>query len=170
MASQSVLHTLFLPTPFKRALAHLAKATTAAPDAPAGAPEAEEKQGAATLTPDAFTEVLKPGALYRECSIVTLPVPGLPPKPEDKNAEGSGKEGEKAKKGKGKAAKGKEKEGVEELLDIEDDGEYGGEGVGRVVWEWYETHLRAWEAKEQKEKPKEEKEKEGLKAETAASQ
>ena len=36
-------------------------------------------------------------------------------------------------------------------IEIEDDEEYGGEGVGRVVWEWYETRLKAWEAEAQTE-------------------
>ena len=59
----------------------------------------------------------------------------------------------KKRDGDGKAKKGKAKEtsskpDTEHLLEIEDDGEYGGEGIGRVVWEWFENHLKIWEAKE----------------------
>ena len=39
------------------------------------------------------------------------------------------------------------------IKSIEDDGEYGGESVGRVVWEWFETHLKMWEAKEKETSP-----------------
>jgi hypothetical protein len=125
MATQTVLHALFLPTPFKRALAHIATAT----DSSSGEPPAS---GVDRET-NAFTEVVKPGALYRECSVVTLKVASLPEAP----ATIPNREDEMKRK---PSAAGKGK-------DSKDDGEYGGEGVGRVVWEWYETRLKAWEAK-----------------------
>ena len=71
---------------------------------------------------------------------------------EEKNEKDGGKGKGKGAKAK-KQGKEKEKEDDDGLLDIEDDGEYGGEGVGRLVWEWYENHLKEWEAREKKEKP-----------------
>ena len=68
MAMQSVLHALFLPTPFKRTLAQLSAASNAAADSPAEG--ASQSAGGDTVktrvAADSFTEVLKPGALYRE--------------------------------------------------------------------------------------------------------
>jgi hypothetical protein len=167
MAMQTVLHALFLPTPFKRALAHLASATAAAQEQSDATP-AEKKAAAERGTErSSFIEILKPGALYRECSVVTLAVPPLPPAPEGEkakdgpNAETGTKPKEEAKKNNDR--KGKDTEPVDELLEIEQDGEYGGEDVGRLVWEWYEHHLREWEAKEKREKPElSSKEKESL--------
>ena len=68
-ALQSVLHVLFLPTPFKRALAQVTAATDPSSQTP------KPKQDIDDSMPE---EVLKPGALYRECSIVTLQLPPLP--------------------------------------------------------------------------------------------
>ncbi|KAI0688989.1 hypothetical protein BC835DRAFT_1418884 [Cytidiella melzeri] len=126
MAVQSILHALFLPSPFKRALAHLAAATD---------PSSANATASGPGSDNSFTEVIKPGALYRECSVVILNVPLLPDAPSVNGGKGK----EKA------STPGKKKEDGPDL-EIEDDGEYGGEGVGRVVWEWYETHLKAWEA------------------------
>ena len=107
MAMQSVLHALFLPTPFK------------VPVQP-------------TQVPDAMPEeVLKPGALYRECAVVTLKV-SVP----EKLALSADP--------KSSSSKGKEK-AEEEVLEIPDDGEYGGEVAGRLVWESYEEALKVWE-------------------------
>ncbi|KIJ92013.1 hypothetical protein K443DRAFT_685512 [Laccaria amethystina LaAM-08-1] len=107
MAMQSVLHALFLPTPFKVRVQP-------------------------TQLPDAMPEeVLKPGALYRECAVVTLEV-SVPEKLALPNPKASS-----SKKGKGKAG--------EEVLEIPDDGEYGGEVAGRFVWEAYEEALKVWE-------------------------
>jgi hypothetical protein len=75
-------------------------------------------------------EVLKPGTLYRECAVVTLQV-SVPEKLALSNPEAS-----PSKKGKGKAG--------EEVLEILDDGEYGGEVAGRLVWEAYEEALKVW--------------------------
>lgn len=82
-------------------------------------------------------EVLKPGALYAECAVVRLTVPTPP---DTSVSEKSSQEGK----------------GKEEVLDIPDDGEYGGEMVGRLVWEAYEDALKAWElANPPKEEAKE---------------
>ncbi|KIK03096.1 hypothetical protein K443DRAFT_5676 [Laccaria amethystina LaAM-08-1] len=71
-----------------------------------------------------------PGTLYRECAVVTLQV-SVPEKLALSNPEAS-----PSKKGKGKAG--------EEVLEILDDGEYGGEVAGRLVWEAYEEALKVW--------------------------
>ena len=138
---QTVLHALFLPTPFKRALLHLANATAAADTASLSA---DSKDKAAVPKPSDVSnspvEILKPGALYRECSIVTLPVPPLPPAPDSEESAN-------------KAKKEKKQKDEDELLEIEQDSDYGGESVGRLVWEWYENHLKEWEAREKKERP-----------------
>jgi hypothetical protein len=69
-------------------------------------------------------EILKPGALYRECAIVRLHIPdplqNLP-----------------------MSEKGKEKGNFERGL--LDDGELGGEVAGRLVWESFEKALKEWE-------------------------
>ena len=126
-AEQTVLHALFLPTPFKRALAQVnAAVESTASTKPDTAPENHS-----------FEEVIKPGALYRECAVVNVRLPPLPAPP---------KEQEDAKE-KAKGKKGKEKE-KEDFVELEDDGELGGELLGRMVWEWYESRLKEWEAKE----------------------
>lgn len=83
-------------------------------------------------------EVLKPGALYADCAVVRLKVPlpssaGEQPASEQKNAKHTIGKG----KSKGSA--------VEEVLEIPDDGEFGGEVTGRLVWEAYEEALKGWE-------------------------
>ncbi|KAJ6531410.1 hypothetical protein DFH09DRAFT_139775 [Mycena vulgaris] len=95
---QSILHILFLPTPFKAA------------------------EGAG--------ELLKPGALYAECAVVKVRVTGAPKADGDAGEKGKGETGETG----------------EPLEELPDDGELGGEGAGRVVWETYEAGLKAWEA------------------------
>ena len=148
MAMQSVLHALFLPTPFKRTLAQLSASAHATADLLAESANQSPDMGQVRLTADSFTEVLKPGALYRECSVVTLPLPPLPDAPVDDEPNDAPKNTEKPKAKKGKAKETSSKPDTEHLLEIEDDGEYGGEGIGRVVWEWFENHLKMWEAKE----------------------
>ena len=76
-------------------------------------------------------KVLKPGTLYRECSIGTLQV-SAPEKLALLNLKTSS-----SKKGNGKAG--------EEVLEIPDDGHYGGEVAGRLVWEAYKEALKVWE-------------------------
>ncbi|KAI0753346.1 hypothetical protein C8Q80DRAFT_1067896, partial [Daedaleopsis nitida] len=132
-ALQTLLHVLFLPTPLKRAQAKVdaaadeelrkAETTQTGPE--------EDASPAETAVPRRVgnVEVLKPGALYRECAVVHLDVPRPAQSVEEANKPSS--------KGKGK----------EESV-MEDDGELGGEAVGRAVWEWYEARLKDWEAKD----------------------
>ncbi|KAJ4471452.1 hypothetical protein J3R30DRAFT_1080303 [Lentinula aciculospora] len=122
-AVQSVLHALFLPTPFKL----LSQAT-----------QSQTKTRNDSLIDNSLTdlpeEVLKPGALYAECAVVRLTVPS-PSLEEDTSEKRS-----KKHKGKGQAA-GKNSE----TLDLPDDGELGGELAGRRVWEAFEEALKVWE-------------------------
>ncbi|EIW54094.1 uncharacterized protein TRAVEDRAFT_74364 [Trametes versicolor FP-101664 SS1] len=135
-ALQTLLHVLFLPTPLKRAQAKIDAAADeerkAEEERAAGgaAPESEGAEKPARPLRTGNVEVLKPGALYRECAVVPLDVP-RPPTPvlEEKD-----KKNKKSKP---------EEEPVQE-----DDEEYGGEAVGRAVWEWYEARLKEWEARD----------------------
>jgi hypothetical protein len=96
-----VLHALFLPTPFKSASKSVSRERDDLPE-----------------------EVLRPGALYRECAVVRLDVRAH----QDKQNEGS-------RSGDGEGEGG-----------LVDDGELGGEVTGRMVWESFEVELKAWEA------------------------
>ena len=139
-ALQTVLHSLFLPTPLKRAQLKVdaaaddevrkaqaqARAEAEAEATPAGQAEPGMARRPARI---ANVEVLKPGALYRECAVVQFDVPRpAVPLPEPKESKG-----------------GKEKSKVESILE---DDEFGGEAVGRAVWEWYEVRLKEWEARD----------------------
>jgi hypothetical protein len=125
---QSILHVLFLPTPFKV----LAQAGLRSP---AGS-EQTTKKGNVKGTPidnevlEMPEEVLKPGALYAECAVVKLPLPVPEGAPSASNSN---------------SAKGKEKEKRRDLTqDLVDDRELGGEATGRAVWEAYEVALSNW--------------------------
>lgn len=120
---QSILHVLFLPTPFKV----LASATNAP------SKNATLQGPLDTSLPE---EVLLPGALYADCASVKLNV-----KVPEELVDNDRKLRVEETKAKGKA-KGKV---TEEVLDIPDDGEYGGELAGRLVWEEYEGALKIWE-------------------------
>ena len=154
-AIQTVLHVLFLPTPFKI----LTQVTnTKDPKTPQGPFDATKL--------DIPEEVLRPGALYAECATVKLKV-NIPGEliEEDKELRESktSSEDKHKHKGKGKENEGKEKVSLqEEVLDIEDDGEYGGELAGRLVWESYERALRVWE----KETPPTERDRERERVDT----
>ncbi|TFY55135.1 hypothetical protein EVJ58_g8437 [Rhodofomes roseus] len=135
---QTVLHVLFLPSPLKRARAMLDAALN--PDSDMQNKEAKKEQGSEEEDGDVprmvriiNEEVLKPGALYRECAVVQQPVPGLPADLQDKD-------------GKAEKPRTAKKDGPVETA-FPDDGEFGGEAVGRAVWEWYEERLKVWEAK-----------------------
>ncbi|PCH35673.1 hypothetical protein WOLCODRAFT_107668 [Wolfiporia cocos MD-104 SS10] len=139
---QSVLHVIFLPTPLKRALAHI-DATINPTQPPKGESSTDDKQGRPRVV---YEEVVKPGALYRECAVVKVDVPPLPQAPaaaEIIEAPKSGTGEHKTKE------KGKSKDKGKKLPQVTfpDDGEIGGEEVGRAVWEWYEEHLKVWEAR-----------------------
>ena len=107
-----MLHGLFLPTPFKS--------------------EARNNNETDELT----VEVLRPGALYADCSVVRVTPHTRPPKEtppengEEKKAKGKGKQTDRPD----------DKSGT-----LVDDGEMGGEPLGRQVWENFEAALRVWE-------------------------
>ncbi|KAF8222065.1 hypothetical protein L208DRAFT_1413928 [Tricholoma matsutake] len=130
-AMQTVLHALFLPTPFK-VLSQSTTRTTADP----GPSTAKGTLIDLSVT-EMPEEVLKPGALYADCAVVQLRVPLPLPLSEKENL-------------KNKDAG----TGTGEGLEIEDDGEFGGEVMGRLVWEAYEEALKKWE--EANPPPKEE--------------
>lgn len=126
---QTVLHVLFLPTPFKI----LASVTGTK----------NSKTPVDTTTLDFPEEVLRPGALYADCAIVK-PKISIPPELVEDDKKLREDDNQKAKKDIG--SEGKEKVSLhEEVLDIEDDGEYGGELAGRLVWESFERALKDWE-------------------------
>lgn len=101
-AVQSVLHVLFLPTPFKG----IAQSSSA---------------GTRTSGGDTVQEVLKAGALYRECAVVNIRIPVL------ENASPSSDQGDP-------------KDTV-----MVDDRELGGIHLGQAVWEVFEADLKEWE-------------------------
>ncbi|CCM03014.1 uncharacterized protein FIBRA_05131 [Fibroporia radiculosa] len=134
-AAQTVLHALFLPTPIKRALAHVDATINPSP----AAPPAHSVTGDKTVEPTiVLEEVLKPGALYRECAVVQVAVPPL-------LMSDARSEPEKGRTGRKTNAEESAAPG------FPDDGEFGGEAVGRAVWEWYEERLKRWEALEKAE-------------------
>jgi len=138
-AMQTVLHVLFLPTPFKvlaQATDSASASTKEGEKAPQGPIDASRLE-----IPE---EVLRPGSLYAECATVKLKVK----LPKDLVEEDQQLQKQKAAAKEKKADKGKGKEKAslkEEVLDISDDGEYGGELGGRLVWEAYEGALKIWE-------------------------
>ncbi|TFK68484.1 hypothetical protein BDN72DRAFT_841780 [Pluteus cervinus] len=131
---QTVLHSLFLPTPFKIVY----KPADPNPSTPSSSSNNPKRS-----PDDDPIEVLKPGALYAECAVVNLDL--------SKVVIESAPDTSDETKPKSKKEKGKEKEKAsgqglqEEVLEIEDDGELGGEVLGRRVWEAYEDALKAWE-------------------------
>lgn len=138
---QTILHALFLPTPFK-----VLQQTTVT----STKPKDKNSEGAIDLsTLPVSGEMLLPGALYAECAAVKLNIKITPEMREDdlKYREEATlkrkKDAAKAGKGKGKATE--ESSSGEEILDIPDDGEYGGELAGRLAWEGYEEALKVWE-------------------------
>ncbi|KAF5354995.1 hypothetical protein D9756_005594 [Leucocoprinus leucothites] len=134
-AVQSILHSLFLPTPFK-ILSQSISDSTSEPSQKSQGDSSNSTPAKPTQQPTSLIreEVLKPGALYTECAVVSLDlsIPAPPPTETESKENSSGK--------------GKEKGGLkEEVLQITDDGEYGGEVAGRLVWEAYEAALKVWE-------------------------
>jgi len=73
-------------------------------------------------------EILKPGALYAECAVVNLDI-SLPASPT------ANQDQDKVSLRSNKGPKGQ----------MTDDREYGGEVVGRRVWEAYEAALKVWD-------------------------
>ncbi|KDR85700.1 hypothetical protein GALMADRAFT_234723 [Galerina marginata CBS 339.88] len=133
-AMQSILHVLFLPTPFK-----VLATTTAPQDAASKNPTSQGPLDASIL--DMPEEVLLPGALYADCAAVHLGVK-VPEEIREQDREAQAEAARAKARAKGKNTK----ELKEEVLDIADDGPYGGELAGRLVWEEYEGALKVWEA------------------------
>lgn len=146
-AMQTVLHALFLPTPFKHTGSEEQDSNKPAAEKPSAAQEGEEPPTPVPRPKSTLPlEVLKPGALYRECAVVQLKVPA-PTKEqlEQLRLQDEAKSSKKKGTANGKAKGGKPSASVEEVLDLEQDQEYGGEVAGRLVWEAYEDALKVWE-------------------------
>ncbi|KAG6334778.1 hypothetical protein ID866_4311 [Astraeus odoratus] len=102
-AVQSVLHVLFIPTPFKR--------------------NAQSSSATSTSGGTSTQEVLKAGALYRECAVVDVRV-----------------------RTRGSPTSGNTSEGQQDTPTMDDD-ELGGVHLGQTVWEAFEMGLKEWEKK-----------------------
>ncbi|KIK93917.1 hypothetical protein PAXRUDRAFT_485761 [Paxillus rubicundulus Ve08.2h10] len=98
-AVQSILHVLFLPTPFK-----------------SSQPPAKRPSNG-----NAPEEVLKAGALYRECAVVNVRIPTPDDTPSGRNSEDKSDE------------------------TMPDDRELGGVHLGQSVWECFEVALKEWD-------------------------
>ena len=141
-AIQSILHVLFLPTPFKLLSQTSFVSTSTSNSNPSastsnidGGNKSGQTQGPidASLL-DMPEEVLVPGALYADCAVVVrltvkLDKPDIQSQVKDESVETSLNEEKKRR----------------EFIELPDDGEYGGELAGRLVWEAYETGLKDWE-------------------------
>lgn len=121
-AVQSVLHALFLPTPFKFA-------STSQEDSSTTSASNDQNHGRLQ------EEALKPGALYADCSVVRLPLLNPQPHPASRSKTTEDKKYEKG-----------DETGQEQR--VADDGEYGGEEMGRLVWESFEEALKKREKEE----------------------
>ncbi|KAF8154239.1 hypothetical protein B0H34DRAFT_721082 [Crassisporium funariophilum] len=136
---QSVLHVLFLPTPFK-----VLAQTTFTSTGPSVNNSDKKNAAVDASNLDMPEEVLRPGALYTECAVVKLNVK-LAQEVIDAEAAASLSRA----KGKGKKSSEQEKD-----MDLPDDGEYGGELAGRLVWEEFERGLKVWEEENPAPPPK----------------
>ncbi|KAJ3511350.1 hypothetical protein NLJ89_g4147 [Agrocybe chaxingu] len=139
-AMQTILHALFLPTPFK-VLAEASSVTAEKKDTKSQGPiEASHLE-----MPE---EVLRPGSLYADCAVVKVKVKIFDELREEEHSRQDSKTHSRKAKGRPSLK--------EEVLEIGDDGEYGGELGGRLVWEACERALKIWE-KENPGPPPEEK-------------
>ena len=83
-------------------------------------------------------EVLVPGALYADCAVVVNLMVKL-----DNNAHIQPQVNDEVTS-KTKTSMNGEERG-REAIELPDDGKYGGELAGRLVWEAYEAGLKVWE-------------------------
>ena len=158
-AIQSILHTLFLPTPFKvlsEATMSTSKSNSTTPSASTsnaeGASNNNNNKTASSLSLDIPEEVLVPGALYADCAVVVNLTVKLDKNPDDIEQQQMQlndevkKSGAATKPSRTNADEDKRKrEGEKGHVELPDDGEYGGELAGRLVWEAYEAGLKFWE-------------------------
>ena len=99
----------------------------------------------ASLLLDLPEEVLVPGALYADCAVVVNLAVKLDKNPDMQvNDDDDDAEGKKSGAAMGTNTN-KKKSREEEVVELPDDGEYGGELAGRLVWEAYEAGLKVWE-------------------------
>lgn len=95
-------------------------------------------------------EVLVPGALYADCAVVVKLTVKLD------NPDTQMQVNDEVKSG-AKTSTNKKETRKREVIELPDDGEYGGELAGRLVWEAYEAGLKVWE----RENPRPVEEEEG---------
>jgi hypothetical protein len=86
-------------------------------------------------------EVLVPGALYADCAVVV----NLTVKLGDNNPDIRMQVKDEVKSGAETSTNKEEKTRKGDVVELSDDGEYGGELAGRLVWEAYEAGLKVWE-------------------------
>jgi hypothetical protein len=139
-AIQSILHILFLPTPFKvlSESKSVSMSTTTSKSNSTPSASTFNVDGAsktASLLHIPKEEVLVPGALYADCAVVVNLTVKLDIQQMQVNDE---------VKAETSTSTNKEKR-REEVIELPDDGEYGGELAGRLVWEAYEAGLKVWE-------------------------
>ncbi|THV02818.1 hypothetical protein K435DRAFT_652408 [Dendrothele bispora CBS 962.96] len=137
-AIQSILHALFLPTPFKIVASDTPAPSTSSTSSPSSTQTPSKSSSPNHAVPS--IEILKPGALYAECAVVDVKISPAIKKEMSRLKPNSSSFGPEKGKTKQKEA--------EETMDLPDDGEYGGEEVGRKVWEAYEGALKIWQSKE----------------------
>ena len=104
---------------------------------------------------DTPEEVLVPGALYADCAVVV----NLAVKLDNPNIQQM-QMNDKVRKSEAAETSTTNKEtkrgGGGEVIELPDDGEYGGELAGRLVWEAYEAGLKVWESENPRPVEKEE--------------
>ena len=161
-AIQSILHVLFLPTPFK--LLQVSESSTSVSSSSISTSKSNSTPSAAsTSNSDAASlktaslldmpeEVLVPGALYADCAVVV----NLTVKLGDNNSGIRMQVKEEVKSGAETSTNKEEKTRKGNVVELTDDGEYGGELAGRLVWEAYEAGLKVWERENPRSVVKEE--------------
>ena len=111
-----------------------------------GASNNINKKTASSLLLDIPEEVLVPGALYADCAVVVNLTVKLDENPDGKQQmqknDDVKKSGAATESSGGSKTNDKRKK---EVVELPDDGEYGGELAGRLVWEAYEAGLKFWE-------------------------
>jgi hypothetical protein len=141
-AIQSILHVLFLPTPFKLLSQTTFVSTSTSNSTPSASTSNANKTNQAqgpidTSLLDMPEEVLVPGALYADCAVVV----NLTVKLDNSNVQTQAND----KVQPGAETSMNEEGSRRDVIELSDDGEYGGELAGRLVWEAYEAGLKVWE-------------------------
>ena len=144
-AIQSILHILFLPTPFKvfssEATSVSISTTSKSNSTPSASTSSVDGASKTSFLLDMPEEVLVPGALYADCAVVV----NLKVKLDTSNPDIQMQVNDEVKSGAETSTSTNKEERSGEVIEFPDDGEYGGELAGRLVWEAYEAGLKVWE-------------------------